>query len=301
MYHSPNYQSNMSSYKTVAVAGGFGTVGYEIATELLNAGYETRILTRSAPTDKKHLGLVNRGAKVLIVDYSNVHSIANAISGSDVVINALSYLTIPDVELHARVVDAAIEAKTVKQYFPSEYSWPPQEQEQGFLSAITDIRKYVFKHSDALPYTMTTVGQFPETLFHPTQKFDIENNKATVVGKGNTPLTFTTMSDAAKYIVQSLKEPNQFRNRYLNMAGSTHTLNEAFEIFEKMRGRKLNVEYLDKETAAQRIEKNESEMDAFALELLYGIEEGYCLVQDPWSHPDVTRTTLEDYLTQTFK
>ncbi|CAO3683817.1 unnamed protein product [Umbelopsis vinacea] len=109
------------------------------------------------------------------------------------------------------------------------------------------------------------------------------------------------MSDAAKYIVQSLKEPSQFRNGYLNMSGSTHTLNEAFEISEKIRSRKLNVEYLDKETAAKRIEKNESEMDAFALELLYGIEEGYCLLRDPWSHPDVIKTTLEDYLTQTFK
>lgn len=70
-----------------------------------------------------------------------MHSIVNANSKSHVVINALSYLTIPDVELHPRVVDAAIEAKTVKQYFPLKYSWPPQEQEQGFLSAITDIRK----------------------------------------------------------------------------------------------------------------------------------------------------------------
>jgi hypothetical protein len=85
------------------------------------------------------------------------------------------------------------------------------------------------------------------------------------------------------------------------MSGSTHTLKEAFVISEKIRGRKLNVEYLDKETAAQRIEKNVSERDAFALELLYGIEERYCLVRDPWAHPDVIKTTLEDYLTQTFK
>jgi hypothetical protein len=25
------------------------------------------------------------------------------------------------------------------------------------------------------------------------------------------------------------------------------------------------------------------------------------LVRDPWAHPDVIKTTLEDYLTQTFK
>ncbi|GAB5591625.1 hypothetical protein Unana1_06525 [Umbelopsis nana] len=291
----------MSSYKTVAVAGGFGDVGHHIVSELLNAGYQTRILTRASPNNEKQRNFEKRGARIITVDYSDQASLTEAFSGADVVINALSYLTIPDVALHIRIVDAAIAANTVKHYFPSEYSWEPQEQEQGFLSSITDIRKYVYEHADILPYTITTVGQFTDSLFNPAQGFDIENNKATVVGEGNTPLTFTTMSDAAKYIVLSLKEPDQFLNGQLKMSSGTNTINEAFGLYEKISGRKLNITYLDKEAAGELIAKNEDQAYTFALELLYGIEEGYCLLSDPWSHPDVTKITVEQYLTQKLK
>ena len=103
----------MTAFTTFAVAGGTGSLGGKLVQELAAAGFRVKVLTRSSPP------VVAPGAQGVTVDFASEQSLASALVGVDVAINALGQGSLQtDVE---KKLARAAKAVGVKLYLPN--SW----------------------------------------------------------------------------------------------------------------------------------------------------------------------------------
>ena len=84
-----------------------------------------------------------------------------------------------------------------------------------------------------LEYTFIYTGIFTESLG--LLGFDIKEKKAKFYGDGNSKIIITSISDIAKYTVETLKIP-EARNASIKVSSAIVSLNELLEMFEKATG-----------------------------------------------------------------
>ncbi|KAL5872577.1 hypothetical protein ACKVWC_008200 [Pyricularia oryzae] len=89
---------------------GKGYVGGYVYAALVDAGFQVTVLSRSNPKGDHH---------VKIVDYSSTESIRRAIQDHDAVVCTISHTAW---EHQYRLIDAAVEAGTVKHFIPSDFT-----------------------------------------------------------------------------------------------------------------------------------------------------------------------------------
>ncbi|PKY27222.1 NAD(P)-binding protein, partial [Rhizophagus irregularis] len=217
-----------SQFKTVAIAGGTGTLGYHIAEAFLNDGsYNLKILRRKPETENEKAKLLaSKGAEIVYADYDQKDDLVKVLKGTDVFVSAVNGTSLYDTQVP--LLAAAKEA-SVKRFIPSEFGG--EIGVNPLIDGKIKFREEVVK--SGLEYTFIFTGLFQEFLGW--FGFDVKNKKATFYADGNKKLHTTSLSDVGKYTVETLKMP-EARNAVIKVAGATLSLNEYLQKFEEVSG-----------------------------------------------------------------
>ncbi|ORX98692.1 NAD(P)-binding protein [Basidiobolus meristosporus CBS 931.73] len=289
----------MSQITTVAVAGGNGGIGRFITEALIRNNYRVTVLTRSEGTSIP-------GAKTVIVDYHSHASLVEVLRGIDAVVSAISGAAILDGQL--QLIDAAIEAG-VKRFLPSEYGVDLRslgDIESEFqilydfeLAPKNDIREKLINHQDTISWTFVNAGIFTDTTLIPELGFDLANKCVTLVGDGNALVSWSNRHDVGEYVAAVLANPDT-RNKEVNFAADTKSLNEVVADIERTHNTKLRVSYQSVEEAIATVNQTTfpSKYAAFIEELKRFLSSGYShqKINDIAGFPGLKPATVHEYI-----
>ncbi|TFK47436.1 NAD-P-binding protein [Heliocybe sulcata] len=236
----------MSTMKNFIIAGA-GCMGQYVAEEFLKLianceGSNLTILTRSSPSGNAILEkLAKLGAHIVTVDYRSHESLVSALTDADVLISVIGgYEDKADYAL----ADAA-KAAGVKLFLPSEWGL----YSRGITDGIYASHDLIHRHLDRIgvPYALFYTGMWPDFMFAPGYAgWDIPQGKITVWGQGNTPITWTTRRDGARFVAYLLTHipAKELAGKMISVGGDHKTLNELAESYTSRTGKKLEATYL---------------------------------------------------------
>ncbi|KAJ7454678.1 hypothetical protein FB451DRAFT_1049477 [Mycena latifolia] len=220
----------MSAYKSFAVVGG-GTLGLPIVSALAAQNVSVVLLSRPGSSTKT----VPSGVQVATVDFTDASAIAAVFKQYKVDV-VLSTITTTAAAAQKSLVDAAGLA-AVKLFVPSEYGMPTDGQAEGPLGAKNQIAAEL--KAAGIPSTRIFVGMFTE--FIPWLVGYSDHGKIRIVGKGEVPVSFTSIGDIAGFVAYVLTTlpPSELENRIFRLEGDRASLNELGAQF------KTSVEHID--------------------------------------------------------
>ncbi|GAA5858276.1 hypothetical protein JCM1840_001125 [Sporobolomyces johnsonii] len=289
--------------KRVAIAG-VGNVGEFMLEELLKAGLSVTVLTRAGTFRP-----FNTPAKVTPVDYTSSSSLEEALKGIDAVVSCLN-----NWDAQTQLIHAAKKAD-VKLFVPSEYGIPSDwfTKDDHPLLYCKKVAQETLK-SVKMPAVFVWGGLFTDMTFMiPFLGFDLKNKQVTLVGKGDTPISFTTRRDVARFLAHHLATlgalPAPSSPTLLRIEGDRQSLNSCVTLYESLHpGVKLEVRHVslaETDQAAHDIE-GAGVVPSFLKALLASWERGGGLVDqgqgtgalsnEEW--PDWNPTKVKDTLGQ---
>ncbi|KAJ7183091.1 hypothetical protein C8R46DRAFT_1065851 [Mycena filopes] len=208
----------MSTYRSFAVVGA-GTIGLPIATGLAAKGVTVIILSRGSTKTPPS------GVQLVQVDTSDAAAVTAVLKQHkvDVVVSTINAASTEGAAAQKPVVDAA-KAAAVRLYVPSEFGCPSDGQTEGFPGAKNELAEYA--KSVGVPSARVYTGLFTEYI--PFVTGHAVNGKARYMGKGDTPVSFTSIGDITGFTVHALTTlpPSKLENRILRLEGDRATLKE---------------------------------------------------------------------------
>ncbi|RUS24741.1 hypothetical protein BC938DRAFT_473142 [Jimgerdemannia flammicorona] len=223
---SPTNHADMTTFKSVFVAGATGLLGDNIVEALLSDGnldvavlFRPHSVTEHVPRKENW---ESRGVRVVISEFANQQRLVTAM------------------QEHLKLLTAA-KLAGVKRFIPADLG-ATEEQEEVLEEnhEIKAVRQAVVK--SGLEYTFLYWGAIMEGVLGPLTGIDTTNARAWLVGDGNARVVLTRGRDIGKYIIGSLRSP-MGRNASLYVAGDIKTLNEVISIFQEVSGKKFNIQY----------------------------------------------------------
>ncbi|RKP09826.1 hypothetical protein THASP1DRAFT_4382, partial [Thamnocephalis sphaerospora] len=223
----------------IAVAGGSGDLGSRLVRALLADGsYRVSVLARANPDNKVLDNLRKQGASIVIVDYHLHDELVQALQEIDILVCTLYYGAIQ--ELQPLLIRAAA-AAGVRRFVPCDFVDESIELQSIAHEDPDAVRRDIVKAQ--LEYTRYYCGTFYRYLPTLSLGIDLKNRTATIVGKGDKPISLVHDEDLARFIAASLKDPRS-KNTRLGFQSSTMTYLELIAAVEKYSGIKLNVKHL---------------------------------------------------------
>jgi len=252
----------MSGYKNFVVAGA-GNIGRFIVEELLKlqssgAVSSVTVLTRRGG----YADLVEKGAKVVAVDYSSSSSLVSALQGTDVVISTLGFEAF-DAQQNA-LADAAKQAGA-SVFVPAEFGNPTDGVTEGFLSVKNQLHRRLEKLG--LPYALFYTGAFADWIFNPFWGWDLPNGKVHVLGEGNGPISFTHRRDIGRFVAYVLTQlpRDQLHWKEFAIEGDHKSWNEIVDLYQAKTGKTLQVTHQPRSELHAALQKNPQDFVAFIL------------------------------------
>ncbi|KAJ7510421.1 hypothetical protein B0H11DRAFT_1846297 [Mycena galericulata] len=223
----------MSAYKSFAVVGG-GTVGLPIVNALVAQNASVILLSRPESANKA----VPSGVQVVKVDFKDATAVA-AIFKQHKVDVVLATITASAAAAQAPLIEAA-KLAAVKLFVPSEYGMPSEGHDVGVLAdkqRVADSLK-----AAGIPSVRVHTGIFIDIV--PWLVGYSEHGKFRIVGKGEAPISFTSVKDIAGFVAYVLTTlpPSELENREFRLEGDRSSLNALAAQF------KTTVEYVDRIT-----------------------------------------------------
>ena len=199
----------MSSPKlSVLVIGATGNIGNFITSSLIDAKNDFSKITvfTSEATLSSKVELLNKwkaaGVHVVTGDVTNPADITRAYSGIEVVISCVGRAVL---DQQQELIRLAEESESVQWFLPSEYGTDIEHNNKSSNErphqVKLGVRKYIREHTKRLRVTYVVVGPYFEmwlgggTSIDQIGGFDLENNKAVLIGDGEGKIGFTTMSE----------------------------------------------------------------------------------------------------------
>ncbi|KAJ7350870.1 hypothetical protein DFH08DRAFT_862530 [Mycena albidolilacea] len=214
----------MSVYKSFAVVGG-GKLGLPILNALAAKGVSVILLSRPGSTTKT----VPSGVPVVEVDSSDAAAVAAVFKEHKIDV-ALATLGAAASAAQKPLVDAA-KLAGVKLFVPSEYGFATDgSAETGSILANKDEIAVQLK-SVGIPSTRIYTGMFAESI--PWIVDYSEGSKIKIVGKGDTPVSVTSIPDIAGFVAHVLTTapPSELEDRILRLEGDRTTLSGLAALF----------------------------------------------------------------------
>ncbi|KAF7330292.1 NmrA domain-containing protein [Mycena venus] len=221
----------MTSYKSFAVIGA-GTVGLPIVNALA-ATKDVSVILLSRPGSSAKT--VPSSVKVVQVEFNDAAAVAAVFKEHKVDV-VLSTITTTASAAQKSLVDAA-KLAAIKLFVPSEYGLPTEGHKDGPLGEKNQIAAYL--KSSGIPSTRIFTGLFTE--FIPWLVDYSNGGKIKVVGKGEAPVSFTSVPDIAGFVGYVLTNlpPSELEDRILRLEGERSSLNGLATQF------KTSVEHVD--------------------------------------------------------
>ncbi|GAA5926020.1 hypothetical protein JCM3775_005177 [Rhodotorula graminis] len=266
--------------KSVALAGA-GNLGASFPEHLLAEGFETTVLTRAGSNKS-----FPAGVKIKEVDYTSASSLESALEGIDAVIATLTAY-----DSQTELIKAAGKAG-VKLFVPSEFGNVTTSLKEDAHPALAGKGVAHGQLKEAgLPAVLVFAGPFPETTFGvPYFGANFAENKMTIFGKGETPISWTTRREIARFTAHHLATltslPAVGEPTILRLEGSSASFLDVVAIFKRLHPtRELDVQHVPLE----HLEKAAKDVEGGFLEslvayLLLSWEQGYGKTDEAGKH-----------------
>ncbi|KAJ7677336.1 NAD(P)-binding protein [Mycena rosella] len=220
----------MSTYKSFAVVGG-GTIGLPIVHALAAQHVSVVLLSRPESSTKS----VPPGVQVAKVDYNDAQAVAAVFKEHKVDV-VLATLGSRAIDAQKPLVEAA-KLAAVKLFAPSEYGMATDGYTEGVLGDKKQIADDL--KAAGIPSVRFYTGMFTEGI--PRLVGYPEHGKVRIVGKGEVPVSWTSIPDIAGFVAHVLTTlpPSELENRGFRIEGDRTTMNELGALF------KTSVEHVD--------------------------------------------------------
>ncbi|KAH7921969.1 NAD(P)-binding protein [Leucogyrophana mollusca] len=220
-------------YKSFAIAGAGPHIGLPIVQAFLALNVPILVLVRPTSTSTSTLPLADPNLKLAHVDYADTPAVSALLRAHsvDVLISAVSLVT-GGVGAQTVLADAARDAG-VRLFVPSEYGTPTRGDKSGAGLPKDQFAEYLT--SIGIPWLRLYCGLFHE--FVPWLAAVEETGKFLIVGKGETPNSFTSIPEVAQYLAHVLTTapPSRLANTELRIEGQRATLAQFGALFAPSR------------------------------------------------------------------
>jgi uncharacterized protein YbjT (DUF2867 family) len=228
---------------------GSGNLGPAVLSELLNAGFRVKVITRQSSNNT-----FDSRAQIAKVDYESLESLKAALAGNEVVVNTLGVGTVPR-DTHLRLVDAAA-AAGVKRYLPSEYGANTTHPNTAKLPVFGDkiaVQQHLkdVSQQSGLTYSLLVNGPFLDWGLKTGFLLDLSSPVATLYDGGDRKFSATTLSGVGKAVVGIIN----------NLSATENT---AVFVHEAMVSQKEILALSGKSPATKSVQTSELEQEAFA-------------------------------------
>ncbi|OKL64152.1 hypothetical protein UA08_00333 [Talaromyces atroroseus] len=223
------------SIKTVAVAGGTGSLGDFIVKSLVSSGFDVTVLIRNASSSRKIESLPVQ-VKKRTVDYTSHEILVSALQGIDAVVSLLNG---PGLDFQPAIVEAAIETG-VSRFLPSEFganTFSPKAAEIPIFKGKIAFQKYLKTKVDQNPtlsYSLIIHGPLFDFCLAQGLLCDLKNRQMTVYDGGDNRFSTTCITDLGTVVSGVLKHPEETKNRAIFVEGANLSQNELLRIVEKV-------------------------------------------------------------------
>ncbi|KAJ1643997.1 hypothetical protein J3B02_001373 [Coemansia erecta] len=229
-----------SPYTTVAVVST-GAYAEHFIKAFLQYGVftEVRAVTRSPSNTaadsakrKRISELQALGADIHEYTENTAEAFQRAFQGIDIVVSAVSVSAVPT---QMAMIDGAM-AAGVKWFLPSEFGVSHYTSRylplKGPLDHMVDVQRYLREkaQSSGLAYTIVYTGLAMDYLNPQSIGLIVSKREAVLVGRGGAKVSFTTLKDTVRLLIEILKRPEEMQNRTIRFAGSTSNMRELVKI-----------------------------------------------------------------------
>ncbi|KAJ7153110.1 hypothetical protein C8R43DRAFT_1002933 [Mycena crocata] len=234
----------MSVYKSFAVVGG-GMIGLPIVIALASRNVSVVLLSRPGSSQKQ----VPSGVEIVTVDFIDSAAVAAVFKAHNIDV-VVSTITTQAVGAQKSLVDAA-KHSGVKLFAPSEYGMPTDGPSPGFLGEKTSLAEYL--KSVEIPSARFYVGIFTEII--PWLVGFSEHGKFRIVGKGEVPISWTSVPDIAGFVAYVLTAlpTSELENRIFRIEGDRLSMTEVGTLFNTVVEHVENIESEESKAGLMKI------------------------------------------------
>ncbi|KQR29573.1 MULTISPECIES: NmrA family NAD(P)-binding protein [Curtobacterium] len=226
---------------TILVAGATGDLGHRIVRELTQHDVRVRVLTRpGSRTADERFGDDPR-VDVVTAEYSDHDGLTRAVSGSDVVVSAVSG-TRPVIVDVQRALLAATVAAGVRRFVPSDYSADYRRIAPG-TNRNFELRREFAADLDAAPVQATSIltGMFTDLLTGDAPMILFGRRLVLFWSSADQVLDFTTKDDVAR--VTALAALDDDAPRVIEMAGDRVTARDVAHTMSDLTGERFRLQW----------------------------------------------------------
>ncbi|KAI9147476.1 NmrA-like family protein [Paramyrothecium foliicola] len=248
----------------VLVAGGLGDLGRVISDAVVATGkHEVYVMSRKATDDQLSISrvspLTGQPYEPLIQsDYASEDALVEQLTKNKIEVVISAFIMDNDAvsDAQRRLIRAA-ERAPVKRFIPSEFNveYDVGDDVLPYLEKRFHMySRHELERTETLEYTYIYPGMFMDYFGLPRVKsflrplcffVDPEHGQAVLPADGESKMSMTFTTDAARYIALSLELDKW--PRIMSTVASTVTLNELVRLFEKSLGKKLELRYQEVE------------------------------------------------------
>jgi NmrA-like family len=246
-----------STNDALILVGGTGGLGMDIAKGLVAAeGYGSHKAIVRDVTKAKALQEMG-WTLVELADYFDTSGLEHAMVGAKTVVSAFGGGDL--IKLETATIEAAKKAGATL-FVPSQFGTDYRHWDLYFPFLASKQETLKVAKDAGMPTLIVFTGCFTETSM--PFLFDIENNKATLVGDPNSmaKVSFTRRSDIGKVLAKALSDDTVLPSgedeiAILSISGETMSFKEFIEVYERVSGKTMEIEYID--PAAAKINEQE--------------------------------------------
>jgi uncharacterized protein YbjT (DUF2867 family) len=234
------------------VAGATGFLGGEICRQLGAAGKPFRAMVRASSAPEKVAALESAGAELVQADLKDRASLDAACAGVTAVLSTVTSMlsqqpgdsvAAVDRDGQINLVEAA-DAAGVKRFAYISFS-RRIEEDAPLANAKRDVEKSL--EASSIDYTILRPSFFMEMAFNPMLGFDVANGKVVVYGSGETPISFVSIRDVARFAIDAVDADAAARKTFEIGGPEQLTQLEAVKIFEDLTGREFETQMVPEE------------------------------------------------------
>ncbi|KAK0268845.1 hypothetical protein LTR91_001117 [Friedmanniomyces endolithicus] len=259
---------------SVLVFGATGVAGIYIVNALVAAKPSfprLGIFTSQNTVDTKGeliQRLKGEGVHVHVGDVGSDEDVLAAYKDYDTIVHAAGRNAILS---QIGLLRLAEQSPQIKRFLPSEYGtdieYSPASANEKPHQLKLKVRAYIQEHVKRVQHTYVVTGPYAEmalTRMPPAVEavgsFDVHAKKATLLGSGDEPVSYTTMPDLGRFVVATLLHPEPVRNRAIRVNSFTTTAHDVLAEFEKQTSAKWSVSHTSLEEL-KKLEKVAWESD----------------------------------------
>lgn len=226
---------------SVLVAGATGDLGRRIVRDLLTHDTRIRVLTRPGGGTAAALYGANERIDIVTAAYTDPTALTQALSGTDVVVSAVSG-TRPVIVDAQRALLAAAVAAGVPRFIPSDYSSDYRQIALG-SNRNFELRREFAADLDAAPIQVTSVlnGAFADMLTGTAPMIAFGRRKVMYWSSADQILDFTTKDDVARVV--ALVALDADAPRVVEIAGDRVTARGVAQTMSELTGIPFKVQF----------------------------------------------------------